>query len=163
LKQNALPAILKDREPADPIRVWVPGCSTGEEVYSIAICLTEFLESVGAEFPIQIFGTDVSDAAIERARAGTYAATCVSGVPQPAGCLVLGTAESLGGLADYFIPLDEHHKIYCRKLTQSQPVFDLRARMALLPPFGAPVHATAHESVHQAEEGSGVAVVQKYA
>ena len=72
LKETAFPAILKDRKARMPIRVWIPGCSTGEEVYSIAISLVEYLESRGLDHPIQIFGTDVSEAAIERARAGAY-------------------------------------------------------------------------------------------
>ncbi len=55
------------------IRVWVPACSTGEEVYSIAITLCEFLEKKRAPLLVQIFGTDVSEANIEKARAGTYA------------------------------------------------------------------------------------------
>ena len=55
-----------------PIRVWVPGCSTGEEAYSIAICLLEYLGDQAHRSPVQIFATDVSDAAVEHARAGTY-------------------------------------------------------------------------------------------
>jgi two-component system, chemotaxis family, CheB/CheR fusion protein len=53
-------------------QVWVPGCSTGEEAYSIAIALWEYCESAGVHFPIQIFGTDLSDQAIARCRAGFY-------------------------------------------------------------------------------------------
>lgn len=53
------------------VRVWVPGCATGEEAYSIAICLIEALGG-GANPPVQVFGTDVSEAAIKRARAGHY-------------------------------------------------------------------------------------------
>ncbi|PYT06306.1 MAG: hypothetical protein DMF49_11540 [Acidobacteria bacterium] len=66
------PSIVKGRSPGDAIRVWVAGCSTGEEAYSIAICLMEFLSSSRHDQPVQIFATDVSDAAIETARAGTY-------------------------------------------------------------------------------------------
>jgi len=54
------------------IRIWVPGCATGEEVYSIAICLVEALGDGPDRVPIQIFGTDVSPDMIDRARAGTY-------------------------------------------------------------------------------------------
>jgi two-component system CheB/CheR fusion protein len=56
----------------DPIRIWVPGCSTGEEAYSIAIALLEHLGDDANATPVQIFATDVSEAAIERARAGIY-------------------------------------------------------------------------------------------
>ncbi len=66
-------ARLVERRPGNaPLRVWVPGCSTGEEVYSIAIALLEFLAEAGASLPVQLFGTDVSAAAVERARAGRY-------------------------------------------------------------------------------------------
>ena len=56
----------------EPIRVWVPGCSTGEEAYSIAICLLERLGDQAADKRIQIFATDISEAAIDKARAGVY-------------------------------------------------------------------------------------------
>ncbi len=72
LSRTAFPAILRNRKPADPIRIWVPGCSSGEEVYSIAICLTEYLEQSNQSFPVQLFGTDISDRAIDSARAGRY-------------------------------------------------------------------------------------------
>ena len=55
-----------------PIRMWVPGCSTGEEAYSHAMSVVEFLGEERAEIPIQIFGTDLSETAIQRARAGLY-------------------------------------------------------------------------------------------
>lgn len=56
----------------EPIRVWVPGCASGEEVYSIAITLLEFLSSHAIHRQIQIFGTDISEEALETARAGRY-------------------------------------------------------------------------------------------
>jgi two-component system CheB/CheR fusion protein len=72
LSQYVFPALFSDRRPDMAIRVWVPGCSTGEEAYSIAIALWEYGENAGARFPIQIFGTDLSDPAIARCRAGLY-------------------------------------------------------------------------------------------
>jgi two-component system CheB/CheR fusion protein len=72
LKQLVFPRLIEGREPDDPIRIWVPACSTGEEVYSIVICLLEYLESAHVILPIQLFGTDVSHTAIARARAGTF-------------------------------------------------------------------------------------------
>jgi two-component system CheB/CheR fusion protein len=66
------PKILGDRSPNDPVRVWVPGCSTGEETYSHAISLVETLSELRVEVPIQIFGTDLSENAIQKARAGVY-------------------------------------------------------------------------------------------
>jgi two-component system CheB/CheR fusion protein len=73
LKQIVYPAILHARTSASgPVRVWVPGCSTGEETYSHAISLVEFLGDEHTEIPIQVFGTDLSESAIQRARAGVY-------------------------------------------------------------------------------------------
>jgi two-component system CheB/CheR fusion protein len=72
LKENVFPNIVKNRAPDAPIRVWTPGCSTGEEAYSIAISWVEFLKEAATSTPIQIFATDVNDKAIEKARAGVY-------------------------------------------------------------------------------------------
>jgi two-component system, chemotaxis family, CheB/CheR fusion protein len=73
LKSVVYPAILKARtQPANPIRIWVPGCSTGEETYSLAISLMEFLGDQKTEIPVQIFGTDLSEGAIQKARSGIY-------------------------------------------------------------------------------------------
>ncbi len=72
LHQVVYPKILADRPTSDPVRVWVPGCSTGEETYSHAISLVETLSELRIEVPIQIFGTDLSENAIQKARAGVY-------------------------------------------------------------------------------------------
>jgi two-component system CheB/CheR fusion protein len=72
LKNTVFPALVKNRKPGDPIRIWVPGCATGEEAYSIVICLIEFLDQTKMSFPLEIFATDISETAIEKARAGTY-------------------------------------------------------------------------------------------
>jgi two-component system, chemotaxis family, CheB/CheR fusion protein len=73
LKQVVYPALLKAHGgTSTPIRIWVPGCSTGEEAYSHAISLVEFLGEERAEVPIQIFGTDLSETAVQRARAAVY-------------------------------------------------------------------------------------------
>ena len=73
LKQVVYPPILQARTSASgPIRIWVPGCSTGEETYSHAISLIEFLGEERVDIPIQVFGTDLSESAIQRARVGVY-------------------------------------------------------------------------------------------
>jgi two-component system CheB/CheR fusion protein len=72
LEKYAFPAIAKARVKQEPIRVWVPGCSSGEEVYSLAIALLEYLGDDAGATPIQIFGTDVSEVALEKARSGIY-------------------------------------------------------------------------------------------
>ena len=72
LADEVLPNLIKDRSSETPIRIWVPGCSSGEEVYSIAICLREYFDKTGMIAPVQIFGTDINDTNIEKARAGAY-------------------------------------------------------------------------------------------
>ena len=72
LREAVYPKILADRSSSDPVRVWVPGCSTGEETYSHAISLVEMLSEMRIEIPVQIFGTDLSEHAIQRARIGIY-------------------------------------------------------------------------------------------
>lgn len=71
LKEVVYPVLLEARSSA-PLRIWVPGCSTGEEAYSHAISLVEFLGDTRSDVPIQIFGTDLSEAAVQRARAAVY-------------------------------------------------------------------------------------------
>ncbi|MBD2067290.1 PAS domain-containing protein [Leptolyngbya sp. FACHB-671] len=72
LKTQVFPTISQNKTADTPIRIWVAGCSTGEEVYSIAICLLEFFSDRATVPPIQIFATDISEAAINRARSGFY-------------------------------------------------------------------------------------------
>ena len=72
LQKRVLPRLLKSGGKDSPIRVWVPGCSTGEEAYSLAICLLDALGKQSARRPIQIFATDVSEDAVGRARVGFY-------------------------------------------------------------------------------------------
>ncbi|WP_265278376.1 CheR family methyltransferase [Nostoc sp. KVJ3] len=73
LKERVFPIIIQNKSAELPIRIWVAGCSTGEEVYSIAISLLEFLANKVTSPPIQIFATDISEIAIEKARSGIYA------------------------------------------------------------------------------------------
>jgi two-component system CheB/CheR fusion protein len=72
LKNAVFPALLKDRTASEPIRIWIPGCSTGEEAYSVLMTLDEFQRERGSHVPVQLFGTDASERAIDKARAGLY-------------------------------------------------------------------------------------------
>jgi two-component system CheB/CheR fusion protein len=73
LEEKVFPELVKNRSPDKPIRVWIPGCSTGEEVYSFAIAINEFLERKEMfTVPFQIFGTDVNEKNILKARKGIY-------------------------------------------------------------------------------------------
>ena len=82
LREHVFPLLRENRSPRDPIRIWVPGCATGEEVYSIAIALLESLGEEGATASVQLFGTDISEAAIEEARAGIYLDTIAQEVSE---------------------------------------------------------------------------------
>src|SRR5262245_50259523 len=72
LKQRVFPHLLEHKRTGDPVRIWVPACSTGEEAYSIAICLLEQLGDRAGDYRLQIFGTDVDDQSIQHARRGVY-------------------------------------------------------------------------------------------
>jgi two-component system, chemotaxis family, CheB/CheR fusion protein len=72
LKSSVFPAIQKRLSRERGIRIWTPGCASGEETYSVAIALLEFLGDKAAQFPIQFFGTDVSDLSVTKARNGVY-------------------------------------------------------------------------------------------
>jgi two-component system CheB/CheR fusion protein len=80
LKKRVFPALLENRSPADPVRIWVAGCASGEEAYSIAICLQEFLDDANLSIPFEIFATDISETAIEQARAGSYPGSALAKV-----------------------------------------------------------------------------------
>jgi two-component system CheB/CheR fusion protein len=80
LKEQVFPTISDNKSSDTPIRIWVAGCSTGEEVYSIAITLLEFFHDRATVPPIQIFATDISEAAIAKARSGFYLDSQMEGV-----------------------------------------------------------------------------------
>ncbi|MGZ8453961.1 MAG: chemotaxis protein CheB [Candidatus Binatia bacterium] len=73
LKERVYPAIIDGKPPLATIRVWIPGCSTGQEAYSIAISLLEYFDDKPSRPPIQIFATDISEpTSLDKARAGIY-------------------------------------------------------------------------------------------
>ncbi|HEV2666695.1 MAG TPA: CheR family methyltransferase, partial [Blastocatellia bacterium] len=72
LKGKIFPRIVEHRAPDEPVRIWVVGCSTGEEAYSIAMAFSEFVADRAEHVPVQIFATDLNERSIERARAGFY-------------------------------------------------------------------------------------------
>lgn len=81
LEKEVLPEIIRRLKRTDPIRVWVPGCATGEEAYSLAILLLETREKLGAENEIRIFATDIDRHAISIARKGVYPASIAGEMP----------------------------------------------------------------------------------
>ena len=80
LCETIFPALLKHKTSHEPLRIWVAGCATGEEAYSMAICLQEHLGDKSAAMTIQIFATDISETAIAKARSGIYRATDLQGL-----------------------------------------------------------------------------------
>lgn len=72
LRNKIFPQIIASLKPGEPCRMWVPGCSTGEEVYFLAFALEDYLGGTPTNRKIQIFGTDLSDANIDTARSAVY-------------------------------------------------------------------------------------------
>lgn len=98
LKQSVFPSITDHKSLDTPVRIWVTACATGEEAYSIAISLLEFLDNHRSPLQIQIFATDISEAAIAQARTGIY--------PQP--LLVDVSPERL---RRWFVPVEGGYQI----------------------------------------------------
>ncbi len=204
LEAKVIPQILESKPARSPVRVWVPGCGTGEEALSLAMLFCEARERLGKHLQIQIFATDIDPGAIERCRAAEFPESISTAVsperlkrfftkkegiykvkqeiremvvfaPQnlisdppfsrldlvscrnvliyldvelqkkilllfhftlnPGGYLFLGPSESIGGLSDYFAPVNLKWKIY-----QSKGEFGLRMGHPL-PPLGPPLRA----------------------
>ncbi len=119
LKKRIFPKLLKGRAQDEPIRIWVPGCSSGEEVYSLAIALVEYLESQKRNIAVQIFGTDINLKALDRARAGFY----------PVG---IATDVSADRLRRFFSKQDNGYRI--NKSIREMCVF-ARQNVVMDPPF----------------------------
>jgi two-component system, chemotaxis family, CheB/CheR fusion protein len=118
LKIQVFPQLLLDQPGDGPIRIWIPGCATGEEAYSMAISLLEFLADQGIQTTIQIFATDISEVAIAEARLGIYPQSRLADV-------------SPERLRRFFVPTDGGHQISkavrelcvfaCQDLTSDPP------------------------------------------
>jgi two-component system CheB/CheR fusion protein len=78
--ESLLPQLFSGKEDNSPLRIWIAGCSTGQETYSMAICLNEYLGDRAETSQIQIFSTDVSERSIAIARKGIYSRAEVDGV-----------------------------------------------------------------------------------
>lgn len=82
LSKRIFPALLKGRTTNEPLRIWIPACSGGEEVVSVAITLLEYLGDKSLSTPVQIFATDLNERAIEKARMGIYKKNALQAVSQ---------------------------------------------------------------------------------
>lgn len=120
LKQRVFPDILAARRGDAPIRMWVPGCSTGQEAYSLAMALIEFLDDKPAHPPIQIFATDLSEnVSLQKARNGLYPDSIEADV-------------SPERLRRFFLHEDSHYRV--SKALREIVVF-ARQNVAADPPF----------------------------
>ncbi len=81
LEREVMPNLFKDKGPDDAVRVWVSGCATGEEAYSIAILLREYAPKSEAMPRLQVFASDIDEHALDIARIGRYPATIAKDVP----------------------------------------------------------------------------------
>ena len=72
LRSDIIPRLFADRDPEDPVRIWHACCATGEEAYSVAMLIREHLEKENRQSKVQIFATDIDEAAVAQARAGLY-------------------------------------------------------------------------------------------
>ena len=72
LKNNAMKRLIEEKSDLEVLRIWIPGCSSGEEVYSIAIIIKELLDETNKQLEVEIFGTDLDENAIKTARSGSY-------------------------------------------------------------------------------------------
>jgi two-component system CheB/CheR fusion protein len=98
LCSTLLPGLLAKKTINEPLRIWVAGCATGEEAYSIAICLQEQLGDKAAAMKIQIFATDISEIAIAKARTGIYRPTELADV-------------SSSRLQQFFVKIDGSYQV----------------------------------------------------
>jgi two-component system CheB/CheR fusion protein len=98
LVDKVLPERLQALTEPATVRVWVPGCATGEEAYSVAIALRESMERLGRRFDAKVFASDLDSQAIEAARLGVYPLGIAADVPPP-------------WLARYFTREDHHYRI----------------------------------------------------
>jgi two-component system CheB/CheR fusion protein len=81
LERTVIRPLVAEKAESEPVRVWVPGCSTGEEAYSIAMLVLEALEAAGKQCPVQVFATDLDETALATGRAGVYPESVAAAVP----------------------------------------------------------------------------------
>jgi two-component system CheB/CheR fusion protein len=98
LETDILPATVRLRQATDPIRIWIAGCATGEEAYSVAITVMRFLEQKDLSIAFQVFASDLDAQAIAKARLGIYHVSTLQNVPEKV-------------LSRYFKKVDGHFQI----------------------------------------------------
>jgi two-component system CheB/CheR fusion protein len=130
LQELAIPRLFEGKGPSDTIRVWVPGCATGEEAYSIAILMREQIEKSRSRVKIQVFATDIDEAALSVARAGRYPETLLQGLskerlerfftPEGASCVINKQVRDMCVFSSHSVvrdpPFSRIDLISCRNL-----------------------------------------------
>jgi len=119
LKKKIFPQLIKGRTRDESVRIWVAGCSTGEEVYSFAMVFVEFLDKHKLNVPVQIFGTDLSGSCVEKARRAIYPPSSTKNI----------SAERL---RRFFVKVDENYQI--SKIIRDMCVF-AKQNVVSDPPF----------------------------
>jgi two-component system, chemotaxis family, CheB/CheR fusion protein len=120
LKEKYVPQLLADKPEGAMVRIWVAGCSTGEEAYSMAILLQECMEKMKRHFNVQIFATDIDPDTIKTARSGFYP-------------LSISTDLTRERLKQFFIKEENHYRV--NKFIRDMVVFALHD-LINDPPFG---------------------------
>jgi two-component system CheB/CheR fusion protein len=98
LCNKVLPEIIKNNSGDNTLRIWIPGCASGQEAYTIAICLSEFLSNHAIAARVKIFGTDLSEKSISKARTGIYSKAETEGLSDKV-------------LNQYFIKTDSQYQL----------------------------------------------------
>ena len=81
LRAEAIAPLLAGRDPGEDVRVWIPGCSSGEEAYTIAMLFAEAAREAGEPAAVQIFATDIDEQMLAIAREGTYPVAALADIP----------------------------------------------------------------------------------
>ena len=110
LCDTVFPELIKNKSSVNPLRIWIAGCSTGKEAYSIGMCLDDYLSDKISTIKIQIFATDISEKSIEKARTGQYDKSELEGVSELAASTIF--YQNRGQL-----PGKKIHKGYVRVCT----------------------------------------------
>lgn len=108
LCETTFPEILKNKQANNPLRFWIAGCSTGQEAYSIAMCLLESMSDHNSNVKVQIFATDLSEIAIKKARFGVYSKKEMEGISE-------------SRLERFFTKIDGHYQI--KKIVRDMCIF----------------------------------------
>jgi two-component system CheB/CheR fusion protein len=108
ITETIFPEIIKNKSSVSPVRIWIAGCSTGEEAYSMGMSLHEYLSEIISTVKIQIFATDISHLSIAKARSGVYSKRQLEGVSDVR-------------LQQFFTKIDGHYQI--KKVIRDMCVF----------------------------------------